>query len=42
MGLGYAFQLLAVIPHDSHDRPVDAIVTEREWLWAAPREGAGE
>ena len=42
VGLGYAFQLLTAVPHDSHDRPLDAIVTEREWLWAAPREGVGE
>ncbi len=41
VGLGYAFQLVAAVPHDSHDRPVDAIVTEREWLWVAPREGVG-
>lgn len=39
VGLCYALQLVAQVPHDSHDRPVDAIVTERGWLWAAPREG---
>jgi 5-formyltetrahydrofolate cyclo-ligase len=42
VGLGYAFQLLAAVPHDSHDRPVDAIVSERGWLWAALGEAAGE
>jgi 5-formyltetrahydrofolate cyclo-ligase len=38
-GLGYAFQLVERVPRDSHDRPVDAIVTERGWSWAR-REGA--
>jgi 5-formyltetrahydrofolate cyclo-ligase len=39
VGLGYAFQLVEQVPRDSHDRPVDAIVTERGWCWAR-REGA--
>lgn len=38
VGLGYAFQLVERVPRDSHDRPVDAIVTERGWSWAR-REG---
>jgi 5-formyltetrahydrofolate cyclo-ligase len=29
-GLAYAFQLVPYVPHDSRDRRVDAIVTERE------------
>ena len=28
-GLAYAFQMVAAVPHDSHDRRMDAIVTER-------------
>ncbi len=28
-GLAYAFQVVAAVPHDSHDRRMDAIVTER-------------
>jgi 5-formyltetrahydrofolate cyclo-ligase len=28
-GLGYAFQVVASVPHDSRDRRMDAIVTER-------------
>ncbi len=34
VGLCYAFQLVGHVPHDSHDRPVDAVVTERGWCWA--------
>jgi 5-formyltetrahydrofolate cyclo-ligase len=33
VGLAYAFQVIAAVPHDSRDRRVDAIVTESEWLW---------
>ncbi|MGI9592362.1 MAG: 5-formyltetrahydrofolate cyclo-ligase [Myxococcota bacterium] len=29
-GLAYAFQLVAAVPHDSRDQPMDAIVTDRE------------
>ncbi len=28
-GLAYSFQVVAAVPHDSHDRRMDAIVTER-------------
>jgi 5-formyltetrahydrofolate cyclo-ligase len=30
IGVAYDFQLVDSVPHDSRDRPVDAIVTERE------------
>jgi 5-formyltetrahydrofolate cyclo-ligase len=35
--VGFAFdvQLVPRVPHDSHDRMMDAIVTERRILWAA-------
>jgi 5-formyltetrahydrofolate cyclo-ligase len=33
IGACYAFQLVARVPHGSHDRKVDAIVTERGILW---------
>lgn len=42
VGLAYAFQLVEAVPHESRDRPVDAIVTEHGWLWAAAQEGAHE
>ena len=29
-GVAYAFQLVSAVPHDSRDRPMDAIVTDRE------------
>ena len=32
VGLAYWFQLLDAVPHDSRDRRVDAIVTERGWI----------
>ncbi len=35
VGIGYSFQWLAEIPHDSRDRRVDAIVTENGWVWRA-------
>ena len=35
VGVGYAFQWLAEVPHDSRDRRVDAIVTEHGWVWRA-------
>jgi 5-formyltetrahydrofolate cyclo-ligase len=28
-GVAFAFQLVSAVPHDSHDRPMDAIVSER-------------
>ena len=36
--LGVAFELQRVghVPHDSRDRPVDAIVTERGVHWVTP------
>lgn len=35
MGLAFHLQLVERVPHDSRDRPVDAIVTERELLWVS-------
>jgi 5-formyltetrahydrofolate cyclo-ligase len=35
VGVGYAFQWIAEVPHDSRDRRVDAIVTEHGWVWRA-------
>jgi 5-formyltetrahydrofolate cyclo-ligase len=33
VGVGYSFQWVAEVPHDSRDRRVDAIVTEHGWVW---------
>lgn len=33
VGVGYGFQWIAAVPHDSRDRRVDAIVTEHGWVW---------
>ena len=33
VGVAYAFQCVEAVPRDSRDRRVDAIVTEREWIW---------
>lgn len=33
VGVAYAFQCVEAVPHGSRDRRVDAIVTEREWIW---------
>jgi 5-formyltetrahydrofolate cyclo-ligase len=33
VGVGYAFQRVAAVPHDSRDRRVDAIVTEQGFVW---------
>lgn len=33
VGVAYAFQLVDLVPHDSRDRRVDAIVTERGLVW---------
>lgn len=33
VGVGYSFQWVSEIPHDSRDRRVDAIVTEHGWVW---------
>ena len=35
VGVGYAFQWITDVPHDSRDRRVDAIVTEHGWVWRA-------
>ena len=35
IGVGYAFQCVEAVPHDSRDRRVDAIVTERGLVWRA-------
>lgn len=35
VGIGYSFQWLAEVPHDSRDRRMDAIVTENGWVWRA-------
>ena len=35
VGVGFAFQWIADVPHDSRDRRVDAIVTEHGWVWRA-------
>jgi len=37
VGIGYSFQWLCEVPHDSRDRRVDAIVTENGWVWRARR-----
>ena len=34
LGLGFAFQVVARVPCDSRDRPMDAIVTEDGFRWA--------
>ncbi len=34
LGLGFAFQVVAHVPCDSRDRPMDAIVTEEGIRWA--------
>jgi 5-formyltetrahydrofolate cyclo-ligase len=34
IGVGYSFQWRVEVPHDSHDRRVDAIVTENGWVLA--------
>lgn len=36
-GAGFACQLLAAVPHDEHDLPVQAVVTEAETIRAARR-----
>lgn len=33
VAVGYAFQVVEAVPHDSRDRRVDAIVTERGFSW---------
>jgi 5-formyltetrahydrofolate cyclo-ligase len=33
VGIGYSFQWLSEVPHDSRDRRVDAIVSENGWVW---------
>jgi 5-formyltetrahydrofolate cyclo-ligase len=35
IGVGYAFQCIDAVPHDSRDRRVDAIVTEQGLVWRA-------
>jgi 5-formyltetrahydrofolate cyclo-ligase len=35
VGVGYSFQWLVEVPHDSRDRRLDAIVTENGWVWRA-------
>jgi 5-formyltetrahydrofolate cyclo-ligase len=35
VGVGFSFQWIADVPHDSRDRRVDAIVTEHGWVWRA-------
>ena len=35
VAIGYTFQWVANVPHDSRDRNVDAIVTENGWVWRA-------
>lgn len=41
-GFAYDFQVVDAIPHDSQDRAMDAIVTDRAIYWAdARRGGAG-
>ena len=35
VGVAWEFQLVTDVPHGSHDRRVDAIVTERGWVWPA-------
>jgi len=38
VGIGFAFQRIASVPHDSRDRRVDAIVTELGWVWCREEE----
>lgn len=33
VGFAHAFQLVECVPSDSHDRRMDAIVTERGMIW---------
>jgi 5-formyltetrahydrofolate cyclo-ligase len=33
VGVGYSFQWVEEVPHDSRDRRMDAIVTEHGWVW---------
>lgn len=37
IGAGYAFQLLPHVPHDSSDRRVDVVATERGLIWPGIR-----
>jgi len=37
IGAAFEFQVVDAVPHDSRDRPVDAIVTDRALRWASPR-----
>lgn len=37
IGAGYAWQVVERVPHDSRDRRVDAIVTERALTWSRGR-----
>ena len=39
VGIAYAFQCIAEVPHHSRDRRVDAIVTENGWVWRAAGTG---
>ncbi len=32
-GLAWSIQEVAAVPHDAHDRPLTAVITEREWIW---------
>ena len=38
VGVGFSFQCIEEVPHDSRDCPVDAIVTETGLQWIAERE----
>jgi 5-formyltetrahydrofolate cyclo-ligase len=37
IGAGYAFQLLAHVPHGGSDRKVGVVVTDRGWIWPGNR-----
>lgn len=32
VGVAFSCQLVAAVPTDAHDRPLDAVLTEREWI----------
>jgi len=36
IGVCLSVQLVAEVPHDGHDEPVDAVATEKELILRAP------
>jgi 5-formyltetrahydrofolate cyclo-ligase len=41
LGVGYEFQVVAVVPHGVRDRRLDAVVTERAVRWVGGDEAQG-